>query len=66
MEPDVLSFDQAATAARNSDRYTLLRRMIAGGRGQELFEEFCMDGTKPTEAKIDSTLDKLLLAAIRR
>jgi hypothetical protein len=66
MDTYVLSFGEAATAARNSDRYTLLRRMIASGRGQELFEEFCMDGAKPTEAKIDSTLDKLLLAAIRR
>lgn len=66
MNDDSLNFEQANDTAQNSARYLLIRSMIAGGRGQDLFEEFCMDGAKPTSKQIDAALDKLLLAAARR
>jgi hypothetical protein len=66
MNDDSLNFDRANDAAQNAARYLLMRSMIAGGRGQDLFEEFCMDGAKPTAKQIDAAMDKLLLAAGRR
>lgn len=63
---DALNFDQATEHAHNSARYLLMRSMIAGGRGQDLFEEFCMEGAKPTAQKIDAAMDKLLASSTRR
>jgi hypothetical protein len=61
-----LNFGQSIDTAHNSARYLMMRSMIAGGRGQDLFEEFCMEGAKPTAAQIDAAMDKLLASSTRR
>ena len=66
IDNDALNFDQATDNAHNSARYLLMRSMIAGGRGQDLFEEFCMEGAKPTAKQIDAAMDKLLASSNRR
>ena len=63
---DALNLGQFIDTAHNSARYLMMRSMIAGGRGQDLFEEFCMEGAKPTAQKIDDAMDKLLATANRR